>query len=215
MDAVPLKHGRKIVAWACGRCGTPGSLGAQGRPWSDHDVEFSREAAARCCRCHCGAAIERATDTTEPATGLSWFECRACAEKRKADMAALLANHVAEQVEYASSWERAQAEHLGAWTFRLENGYTGKLYTVDVHGGVYVEAYASLDPAASDGGDGGDGNVDDGAEEREVFYGGMSRSEAPPMLEALRKLTARHDCGIALLAAVQDAEHADKETESR
>ena len=43
----------------------------------------------------------------------------------------------------------------------------------------------------------------------------MSRSEAPPMLEALRALTARHDCGIALLAAVQNAEHADKETERR
>lgn len=209
MDAVPLKHGRKIVAWACGRCGTPGSFGAQGRPWSDRDVEFSREAAAQCCRCHCGAAIERAADTTEPATGLSRFECRACAEKREADMAALREKHEAAQVEYASSWERAQAEHLGAWAFRLENGSTGKLYTVNVHGGVYVEAYARLDPAASVG---GDGNVDDSAEEREVFYGGMARSEAPPMLEALRALTARHDCGIALLAAVQSAGVADKET---
>lgn len=205
MDAVPLKHGRKIVAWACGRCGTPGSLGAQGRPWSDHDVELSREEAARCCRCRCGAAIERATDTTEPTARLSWFDCRACVEKREADMAALCAKHAAAQVEHASSWERAQAEHLGAWMFRLEDGSNGMLYTVDVHGGVYVEAYARLDPAASNG----------GAEEREVFYGGMSRSEATPMLEALRELTARHDCGIALLAAVQDAGPADKETESR
>jgi hypothetical protein len=84
MNPIPLRHGRRIYAYACGRCHTPGDKGAECWTYDPADrdaaqrrwADLSRHSAERCCRCSaCGEVLPE---------GRRCGDCPACEAKRRA-----------------------------------------------------------------------------------------------------------------------------------
>lgn len=136
MNAQPItidKNPLAVVGYVCGECGYLYVVSRADE--SQRIIEYERTRAEECCVCaRCGV------------TGVGIGN--ACETCRKAQFAEEMETSASEVRAEAQSFADAETNHNATWTFAVEGGRTGRVYSCDAV--PFYSAYARLDPTTDD-----------------------------------------------------------------
>ena len=170
MNPAPLTRADGTIhAYACGACGHVSVPFRRNGMWDTECVELTREEAEACCVC--------ASCKTPLTNGDR--QCDACSQRQREEWQA---KNTATAFREAASFAEAEADHIDARTFTLDNGRTGRVYLCDEAHGFY-NAFARLDPTE-----------DDPAPPAESVT--LQRRDASAVLEAVDAVCRTYDAGI-------------------